>query len=147
MKRLIVFLLAGACLHAEQLKFGFLSPSFNGVGYSAHVLTIENQEYTRKQAQIQAAQAAIQAQLAAAQNTNLAKFLNNLESRIYAQISTNVANAMFTPGAAQSGTFTMTGNTIAWNTDGNNIYLTVTDVNGNQTQVTIPLGSFTFGAS
>ena len=145
MKRLIVFLLAGTCLQAEQLKFGFLSPSFNGVGYSAHVLTIENQEYTRKQAKIQAAQAAIQAQLAAAQNTNLAKFLNNLESRIYAQISTNVANAMFAPGASNSGTITMEGNTISWTKDDNNIYLSVTDLAGNTTQLTVPLGSFTFG--
>ena len=32
--------------------YQFKSPSFNGVGYSSHVLTIENQEFTRR-AQVQ----------------------------------------------------------------------------------------------
>ena len=145
MKRLIVFLLAGACLHAEQLKFGFLSPSFNGVGYSSHVLTIENQETTRRAQRKQEIQAALDKARADKNNTNLAKFLNNLESRIYAQISTNVANAMFAPGASNSGTITMEGNTISWTKDDNNIYLSVTDLAGNTTQLTVPLGSFTFG--
>jgi hypothetical protein len=145
MKRLIVFLLAGTCLQAEQLKFGFLSPSFNGVGYSSHVLTIENQETTRRAQRKQEIQAALDKARADKNNTNLAKFLNNLESRIYAQISTNVANAMFAPGASNSGTITMEGNTISWTKDDNNIYLSVTDLAGNTTQLTVPLGSFTFG--
>ena len=34
---------------AQPLKdFTFKSPAFNGNGYSAHVLTIENQEHSRK---------------------------------------------------------------------------------------------------
>ena len=36
---------------AQPLKdFTFKSPAFNGNGYSAHVLTIENQEHSRKKA-------------------------------------------------------------------------------------------------
>jgi flagellar biosynthesis chaperone FliJ len=35
-----------------------------------------------------------------AQNSNLQKFLNNLESRIYAQISQNLATAMFANGGS-----------------------------------------------
>lgn len=35
---------------ADSLVFGFQNPAFSGVGYSAHVLTIENQERSRKQA-------------------------------------------------------------------------------------------------
>jgi len=145
MKQLTIVLLAGVCLHAEQLKFSFLSPSFNGVGYSSHVLTIENQETTRRAQRKQEIQAALDKARADKNNTNLAKFLNNLESRIYAQISTNVANAMFAPGASNSGTITMEGNTISWTKDDNNIYLSVTDLAGNTTQLTVPLGSFTFG--
>jgi hypothetical protein len=37
------------------------------------------------------------------------------------------------------------GNTIFWNKDSTNIYLQVTDTIGNQTTVTVPLGSFQFG--
>ena len=124
--------------------YSFKSPSFNGSGYSSHVLTIENQEYTRTQQIAKDIQAALQAQAAAANNTNLAKFLNNLESRIYAQISQNLATAMFASGGSTSGTLNFEGNTIFWTKDGTNVYLTVTDTVGNQTQVTVPLGQFQF---
>ena len=124
--------------------YSFKSPSFNGNGYSSHVLTIENQEYTRQQQIAKDIQAALQAQAAAAQNTNLAKFLNNLESRIYAQISQNLATAMFASGGSNSGTLNFEGNTIFWTKDSSNVYLTVTDTVGNQTQVTVPLGQFQF---
>ena len=125
--------------------FQFKSPSFNGSGYSSHVLTIENQETTRRAQVAKDIQAALQAQATAANNTNIAKFLNNLESRIYAQISQNLATAMFANGGSSSGTMNFEGNTIFWTKDSSNIYLTVTDTTGNQTQVTVPLGSFQFG--
>lgn len=125
--------------------YSFKSPSFNGQGYSSHVLTIENQETTRRAQVAKDIQAALQAQATAAQNTNIAKFLNNLESRIYAQISQNLATAMFANGGSSSGTMNFEGNTIFWTKDSSNIYLTVTDTTGNQTQVTVPLGSFQFG--
>ena len=124
--------------------YQFKSPSFNGNGYSSHVLTIENQETTRRAQVAKDIQAALQAQATAAQNTNIAKFLNNLESRIYAQISQNLATAMFANGGSTSGTMNFEGNTIFWTRDSSNIYLTVTDTTGNQTQVTVPLGSFQF---
>jgi len=125
--------------------YQFKSPSFNGSGYSSHVLTIENQEFTRRAQVEKDIQAALQAQAAAAANTNIAKFLNNLESRIYAQISQNLATAMFANGGSNSGTMNFEGNTIFWSKDSANIYLTVTDTVGNQTQITVPLGSFQFG--
>jgi hypothetical protein len=145
MKALVILLLIAHAAHAEQLKFSFLSPIFNGVGYSAHALTVENQETTRHAQRRQEIQAAIDKALAAKNNTNIAKFLNNLESRIYAQISTNVANAMFAPGSGTNGTITLEGNTISWTKDDSNIYLTVIDMVGSKTSITIPLGSFTFG--
>ena len=125
--------------------YTFKSPSFNGNGYSSHVLTIENQEFTRRAQVEKDIQAALQAQAAAAANTNIAKFMNNLESRIYAQISQNLATAMFANGGSTSGTMNFEGNTIFWSKDSSNIYLTVTDSVGNQTQITVPLGSFQFG--
>jgi len=129
---------------APLADYTFKSPSFNGIGYSSHVLTIENQEATRKKALEDKIQAALDKAAADAKNTNLAKFLNNLESRIYAQISQNLATAMFASGGTTSGTLNFEGNTIFWNKDSANVYLTVTDTVGNNTQITIPLGQFQF---
>jgi len=146
MKRLWV-LLSLIPLAASAAPIGdyqFKSPSFNGVGYSSHVLTIENQEFTRK-VQIQKdIQAALDKAKADAANTNISKFLNNLESRIYAQISQNLATAMFANGGSNSGTLNFEGNTIFWSKDGTNVTMTVTDVTGNQTTVVIPLSQFQF---
>jgi hypothetical protein len=125
--------------------YSFKSPSFNGSGYSSHVLTIENQEVTRRAQVAKDIQAALDKAKADASNTNIAKFMNNLESRIYAQISQNLATAMFASGGSNTGTMNFEGNTIFWSKDSSNIYLTVTDTVGNQTQVTVPLGSFQFG--
>jgi hypothetical protein len=126
--------------------FTFKSPAFNGVGYSSHVLTIENQETTRK-AQLQKdIQAALDKAKADKQNTNVSKFLNNLESRIYAQISQNLATSMFSGTDGKSaGTMNFEGNTISWykNLNGD-IVMNVIDTNGANTAVTIPLGQFQF---
>ena len=125
--------------------YTFKSPAFNGLGYSSHVLTIENQETTRR-AQLQKdIQAGLDKLKADKSNTNISKFMNNLESRIYAQISQNLATAMFANGGANnSGTLNFEGNTIFWSKDGQMVNLQVTDSVGNQTAVSIPLGQFQF---
>ena len=95
----------GFAVQAQPLPdYTFKSPSFNGNGYSAHVLTIENQEHSRKEQIKKEIQAELDRIKNEKNNTNLAKFLNNLESRIYAQISQNLATAMFADGGATSGT-------------------------------------------
>lgn len=146
MKKVVVLALMWplATLAAPLNDYTFKSPAFNGAGYSSHVLTIENQEFTRR-AQLQKdIQAALDKAAADAKNTNLQKFMNNLESRIYAQISQNLATAMFNAGSSTTGTFNFEGNTIFWTKDSSNVYLTVTDTTGASTQVTVPLGQFTF---
>jgi len=132
------------CVSAPIGDYQFKSPSFNGVGYSSHVLTIENQEFTRQVQVKKDIQAALDKAKADAANTNIAKFLNNLESRIYAQISQNLATAMFANGGTNSGTLNFEGNTIFWSKDGTSVTMTVTDVTGNQTTVVIPLSQFQF---
>jgi hypothetical protein len=146
-KKAIVLLLflPVACLAASTGDFQFKNPSFNGVGYSSHVLTIENQEYTRQQQIQKDIQAALDKAKSDAANTNIAKFMNNLESRIYAQISQNLATAMFANGGTNSGTLNFEGNTIYWTKDGSSVTLQVTDTVGNQTTVVVPLGQFQFG--
>jgi 23S rRNA pseudoU1915 N3-methylase RlmH len=126
---------------ASEMIYQFSNPSFSGNGWSSHVLTIENEEYTRQQANLQAQQQAAAAAAAAANNTNLAKFLNNLESRIYATLSQQIASQLFSNQGATSGQFTVAGSTIQWNSDGSNVNLSITDANGITTNMTVPLGS------
>jgi hypothetical protein len=140
-KLLLLFCFFSSVSFATELQFGFKSPAFNGVGYSSHVLTIENLEQTRKQ-KIFDDRKALAAQAAAdAKNTNLQKFLNNLESRIYATISQNIASELFTSGGATSGEFDLGGNHLQWVSDGSNITLTITDPGGSVTEVVVPYGS------
>ena len=138
-------LLIGFAVQAQPLPdYTFKSPSFNGNGYSAHVLTIENQEHNRRDAMKKEIQAALDKEKNDAKNTNISKFLNNLESRIYAQISQNVATAMFADGGSNSGTLNFEGNIINWTKSSTEITLNVTDYVGSSTSISIPLGSFQF---
>jgi hypothetical protein len=142
MKKLAcVFCLVSSVSFAGEIQFGFKSPSFNGIGYSSHVLTIENLEATRRQKIIDDKKAAATQAASDAKNTNLAKFLNNLESRIYATLSQNIASKLFTDNSATAGEFDISGNHLEWTSDGSNITLKITDAGGSVTEVTVPYGS------
>ena len=82
-------------VNADEIKFGFKNPSFSGIGTGAHYLTIENQEFSRKKEIEDALEAARKAAEREADNTTLAKFIRNLESRIYAQMAKNLVESMF----------------------------------------------------
>jgi curli production assembly/transport component CsgF len=139
----LIFLLITTSAHAE-LTFQFKSPSFNGIGYSSHVQTIENTENSRKEA-IEAAQLQAAKDAAAlAKNTNLQKFLNNFESRVYAQLSTQLVNNLFGENPQNSGIVTIEGNTIQYTKTADMISMTVTAADGTITQVEIPIGTLKF---
>lgn len=138
----LITILSSSVYAAPLQDFTFKSPSFNGNGYGTYVLTIQNEEYTRAQAIQQALLAAQQQAKTDAQNTPLNQFLVNLESRIYAQISQNLATAMFGSGSSTQGTMNFQGNTISYVNQGSNIQLTVTDNLGNQTVINVPIGQF-----
>ena len=146
MKHLVLMaFLMPLIVSAQPLSdFTFKSPSFNGNGYSSHVLTIENLQHTRRETIQRDIQSALEKEKNEAKNTNIAKFMNNLESRIYAQISQNLATAMFAEGGSNSGTLDFEGNMINWTKSSTDITLQVTDYLGNATSVVIPLGSFQF---
>jgi len=74
----------------------------------------------------------------------LARFIKNLESRIYAQLSRQLVENLFGETKSESGTIELEGNTIQYISDGEYITLTVTDADGNETIITLPIGSFTF---
>ena len=138
---LVALLLISSQTLASELLHQFKSPAFNGIGYSAHVLTIENLEHTRRQKLADDAKAAAIKEAQDAKNTNLAKFLNNLESRVYATLSQKIAEELFTQNGNTSGTFDVAGNNIQWSNSGSTIVLRITDPAGKVTEVEVPYGS------
>ena len=136
----IVFFISSTA-YASEMVFKFNNPSFSGEGWSSHVLTIENQEYTRKMKIIEEKKAAEAKAAADAKNTNLSKFLNNLESRIYATISQKIAEQLFSDQGLTTGTFDVAGSNIFWESTASGIRLVITDSGGLTTDITVPLGS------
>tara|TARA_B100001564_G_scaffold242355_1_gene205284 strand:- start:590 stop:1042 length:453 start_codon:yes stop_codon:yes gene_type:complete len=139
---LIGILLVSSEASSDELVHTFKNPGFNGIGYSAHLLTIENQEKSRKEK----LNAEKEAELAATErddyNSTLNKFLRNFESRVYSQLSRELVNQLFGEEASESGEIELQGTLITYSNDGDNITLTTTDPNGNLTSIEIPIGDF-----
>ena len=129
---------------AGDLTHQWVSPAFSGVGYSSHVLTVENQEHSRKKAIKEKEEAAVREAERDLANTNQSKFIKNVESRIYAQLSKQLVDSMFGENSNQNGTVTFEGTTISYVKDTDNVALTILDANGSQTVITVPIGDFTF---
>jgi curli production assembly/transport component CsgF len=146
MKKIITLcgLIIALGANASELTFQFVSPSFNGVGFSSHVLTIKQLEDSRKQKLRDEAKAVTDRAERDAKNTTLSKFIVNLESRIYAQLSKQLADAMFSETSGDSGSLDFQGSQISWFKSGTTVTLVVIDANGSRTEITIPIGSFAF---
>tara|TARA_B100000927_G_scaffold166624_1_gene134293 strand:- start:687 stop:1187 length:501 start_codon:yes stop_codon:yes gene_type:complete len=138
-------------LQAADIVHKFKNPSFNGVGTGAHYLTIENQEHSRKKAIEDALEAARKAAEREEENTTLAKFIRNLESRIYAQMAKQLVESMFSnDGSVRFGSFVLEGNTVTYevitNDDGTEyIKMTIVAEDGTTTVIEIPIGTGNFG--
>jgi hypothetical protein len=146
MKKIITTIITvlSTTVWADTLTHSFQSPAFiPGNGYSTHVLTIEQLEANRRKALKDAEKAAADQAIRDAKNTNLAKFLVNVESRIYAQLSKQLADAMFSDGA-NSGEMDFQGTSISWIKTGTDVTLTISEATGGVTTVTVPIGSFAF---
>ena len=128
----------------DEIVFKFKSPSFSGVGASSHYLTIQNQEFNRKEAlkaEIKALQDEIERDK---ENTTLARFIRNLESRIYAQLSRQLVENLFGETPSDNGVLELEGNRIEYSVVDGIITLKITDSDGNTTTISLPIGSFTF---
>ena len=151
----IPFFMVG--LTADQLVQQFKNPSFSGVGTSSHYLTIDNQEKARRDKIQEDIDAAIRQAERDAENSTLAKFMRNLESRIYSQISKDLVEALFSGEGSTFGTFLIEGNTVTYEktlcmgdmtgcVEGDEvIVLTIVDAEGSTTTITIPIGAGTIG--
>ena len=146
-----ISLLLSASLGATPIVHEFKNPSCSGKGTCAHYLTIEKQEHSRKKAIEEALEAARKASEREADNSTLAKFIRNLESRIYAQMAKQLVESMFSnDNAVRFGSFVLEGNTVTYevitNEDGSEfIRMTIVGSDGTETVIEIPIGTGNYG--
>lgn len=153
---LLIALAISSQIKASELVHKFGNPSFSGVGQSAHYLTIDEQERTRKAEIAKKAQDALEDAEREADNTVLAKFIRNLESRIYSTLAKDISESLFNYSGAQpdpvdestwvSGTINLEGNLLTWINNGSTITLIIEEyldgVLVSTTEIVIPIGSF-----
>lgn len=159
-KLIIMAVLLPSLSGAAELSHQFNSPAFNGSGYSSHILTIKQLEDQAKEKNRAAAEALEAKAKAEALNTPTARFLANVESRIFSQLAKQMTDSLFGEGATCSagsaanpcGTISNVGgengSTISWwvttNSSGVNlINISVTGPQGTTTMV-IPANTFFF---
>ena len=142
-----VILIAGVIsvnVQADQITHKFKSPSFNGINTSSHYLTIENQEFNRRQTIKDELKAAIEEAERDKENSTVQRFIRNFESCVYAELSRQLIANLFGEPPSDSGVISLEGNTIEYSPDGDFLTLRITEADGTVTVITIPIGSFTF---
>ena len=135
---------------ASELVHSFANPSFSGSGYSTHVLSLEQLRYSREKNIKDDAKSAAAAAERDANNTTINKFIKNVESRIYANLSKQLVYNMFGTECEgtcpTSGTAEVEGSTIYWVKDTTTeiITLTITSPDASTTTMSVPVGDFKF---
>ena len=131
---------------AGELTHEFKNPSFSGNGYSNHVLALEQLRYQREKEIREKLESEAAKAKREEEQTTLNKFLNNVESRIYANLSKQMVDNMFTNDGSTSGNATIEGATIYWVKDvsTDTISITVTEADGSLTEISVPLSGFGF---
>jgi len=138
----------------EGLMFEFSNPSFSGQGFSTHALSIAQLEFNRQKDVDDDIASAEAKRLREEANSILNKFLNNVESRIYAQLSKQLVDNMFgicDPGLTEctttdSGVATVEGAEITWvrDTTTGTITLNIISEDGTTTTISVPIDGFGF---
>jgi len=152
---LVVFLYTSliSSILASELTHDFKNPAFSGNGYSSHVLSINQLEVQREQKVFDDLKSAAAAAEREEKNKTVNKFIANVESRIYANLSKQLVDNMFgtecdssTTTCPTSGTSEIEGAQIAWVKDTTTeiITLTITADDGTVTTMAVPIGDFKF---
>ena len=157
-KYITATLLATIALTASgaELQHIFSSPSFSGIGYSSHVLTLYQLETQAKDKNKAAADAMKAKEESDKLNTPQAKFQANLESRIYSQLAKQITDSLFgvngvpvctVNSAGNCGQMEVAGNNITWKVVGTNIVVRIENVLDPRqyTEMIVPSGTFGFG--
>ena len=153
MKILLTLLFLSSSVFAELMVHEFHNPAFSGNGYSQHVLSVDQLQQQRKQKKIDDDKSKVAAEERKEKNKTVNKFISNVESRIYANLSKQLVDNMFgtscdasTTTCPTSGTATIEGESIYWikDTTTDTITLTVTADDGSVTTIVVPVGDFQF---
>ena len=129
-------------INASPIIHEFKNPSFSGIAASAHYLTIDEQETKRRDELAEKVQSELDEIQREIDNSTLNKFLSNLQSRIFSNLSRDISDMLFSADGGTGGTIELEGNSISFSNDGYNITLTVIDENGTITEIVIPIGIF-----
>ena len=130
-------------LESSPITHEFKNPSFNGIGTSAHYLTVDEQETKRRDELAEKIQSELEEIEREIENSTLNKFLNNLQSRIFSNLSRDISDLLFdAENGGTGGTIELEGNSISFSNDGLNITLTVISEDGSITEIVIPIGVF-----
>lgn len=154
---LISMLALSGTVQSAELTHSFNSPAFNGMGYSSHVLTIKQlEDQAKEKNKLEAERIKAEAERAA-KDTPQARFVANLESRIYAQLAKQLTDSMFGEGASCTtrgvtcGNIPdLGGNRIEWKlgdgADSGFIIITIVSLSNaaNTTTMKVPSGTFFF---
>jgi hypothetical protein len=136
-----------------DLVHQFKNPSFSGIGYSTHVLSLNQLQFNRTADRIKAEEAEERRLERELENSTLNKFIKNVESRIYATLSKQMVDAMFESctddtglTCPTSGTTEIEDSTITWSKDTTTGEITiVVDGPDGYTEISIPgSGEFAF---
>ena len=141
---------------ASEIVHQFHSPSFSGSGWSTHMLSIEQLQHNRKEDLIAKAEAEERKEERDEKNTTINKFIKNVESRIYANLSKQLVDNMFAtpdpnceedcPEVSLTGEAIIEGSTLTWvkDPDLGTITLTIVGEDGTTTEMIVPVGDFGF---
>jgi hypothetical protein len=158
MKKRFLALMFVPCFASAELVQQFKDPTFSGIGWASHVLTLEQMRQGAQNAK-DSKTAADKAKLEAeAANTPLAKFMTLFTGQVYSQLATQLTNNLFkecTGNACSNGNFMVSETQkIEWVKLSGNVTLSVYDgknvngtfvANATPTQtITVPISSFSF---
>lgn len=143
---ILILTFATITSNSSELDYDFSNPSFSGNGYSNHVLALEQLQYTRKKEIEDDIARALKDAARDEENEVINKFIANVESRIYANLSKQLVDNMFASGGQTTGTAEIEGATIYWEKDVDlgEISIRITEADGTITTLTVPVGDFGF---
>ena len=141
MKKILLALMIPSSAFAQE-AYQFSNPSFSGNGFSNHALAIE-QTLQRNRASIKEdEEAAIREAERELENSNTQKFIRNVESRIYAQISKELVERIFGENPENEGSISIGDSTVSYVNNGDTVTLTIISFDGSTTTIEVPIGSF-----
>ena len=152
-----VLILGIELVKASDLVHEFHSPSFSGVGWSTHMLSLEQLQHNRQEDAKERVEAQERQDERDEKNKTINKFIKNVESRIYANLSKQLVDNMFktcseeqieneTCTVALTGTADIEGSILVWTKDPDmgTITLVITSDDGTTSTMVVPVGDFGF---